>query len=234
MAGRTRIFFLTDGFPDGIYDVADVSVGFAMERGLQSAAAVWPRMTRGAFSMGYGILDGAELVGVDHISSDADGEKLAKTTGEDDFGDDAGVRTGDDHSAGRLPAGQGETFLREMSPAKAPLFTYAAFPSLSVCKTISDVCTAASLSLTTCLYTTPFYPACKGSGRTSRAKKGIKKHPEKASHLYPMQAELGIGDGRPWAPKCGRTCAIVGTGLAEDREVEKPCFRIFIFSCLSA
>ena len=41
--------------------------------------------------------------------------------------------------------------------------------------------------------------------------KGHKKHPEKASHLYPMQAELGIGDGRPWAPKCGRTCAIVGT-----------------------
>ena len=41
--------------------------------------------------------------------------------------------------------------------------------------------------------------------------KGIKKHPEKASHLYPMQAELGIGDGRPWAPKCGRACAIVGT-----------------------
>ena len=41
--------------------------------------------------------------------------------------------------------------------------------------------------------------------------KGIKKHPEKASHLCPMQAELGIGDGRPWAPKCGRTCAIVGT-----------------------
>ena len=27
--------------------------------------------------------------------------------------------------------------------------------------------------------------------------KDIKKHPEKASHLYPMQAELGIGDGRP-------------------------------------
>lgn len=27
--------------------------------------------------------------------------------------------------------------------------------------------------------------------------KGIKKHPEKASHLCPMQAELGIGDGRP-------------------------------------
>ena len=27
--------------------------------------------------------------------------------------------------------------------------------------------------------------------------KGHKKHPEKASHLYPMQAELGIGDGRP-------------------------------------
>lgn len=26
-----------------------------------------------------------------------------------------------------------------------------------------------------------------------------------------MQAELGIGDGRPWAPKCGRACAIVGT-----------------------
>ena len=41
--------------------------------------------------------------------------------------------------------------------------------------------------------------------------KDIKKHPEKASHLCPMQAELGIGDGRPWAPKCGRTCAIVGT-----------------------
>lgn len=41
--------------------------------------------------------------------------------------------------------------------------------------------------------------------------KGHKKHPEKASHLYPMQAELGIGDGRPWAPKCGRACAIVGT-----------------------
>lgn len=60
--------------------------------------------------MGYGIFDGAELVGVDHISSDADGEKLTKTTGEDDFGDDARVRTGDDHSAGRLPSGQGETF----------------------------------------------------------------------------------------------------------------------------
>ena len=27
--------------------------------------------------------------------------------------------------------------------------------------------------------------------------KGIKKHPEKASLLCPMQAELGIGDGRP-------------------------------------
>ena len=27
--------------------------------------------------------------------------------------------------------------------------------------------------------------------------KDIKKHPEKASHLCPMQAELGIGDGRP-------------------------------------
>ena len=42
VAGRTRVFFLTDGFPDGIYDVADVSVGFAMP--------VWPRMTtRGVF-----------------------------------------------------------------------------------------------------------------------------------------------------------------------------------------
>lgn len=113
MAGRSRIFFLTDGFPDGIYDVADVSVGFAMERGLQSAAAGMAKDDdEGRFQMGYGILDGAELVGVDHISSDADGEKLTKTTGEDDFGDDAGVRTGDDHSAGRLPAGQGETFLR--------------------------------------------------------------------------------------------------------------------------
>ena len=27
----------------------------------------------------------------------------------------------------------------------------------------------------------------------------------------PDEAELGIGDGRPWAPKCGRACAIVGT-----------------------
>ena len=113
MAGRTRVFFLTDGFPDGIYDVADVSVGFAMERGLQSAAAGMAKDDdEGRFQMGYGILDGAELVGVDHISSDADGEKLTKTTGKDDFGDNAGVRTGDDHSAGRLPAGQGETFLR--------------------------------------------------------------------------------------------------------------------------
>ena len=113
MAGRTRVFFLTDGFPDGIYDVADVSVGFAMERGLHSAAAGMAKDDdEGRFQMGYGILNGAELVGVDHISSDADGEKLTKTTGEDDFGDDAGVRTGDDHSAGRLLSGQGETFLR--------------------------------------------------------------------------------------------------------------------------
>lgn len=113
MAGRSRVFFFTDGFPDGIYYVADVSVGFAMERGLHGAAA---GMTKdddeGRFQMGYGILDGAELVGVDHISSDADGKKLTKTTGKDDFGDDARVRTGDDHSAGRLPAGQGKTFLR--------------------------------------------------------------------------------------------------------------------------
>lgn len=113
MAGRTRVFFLTDGFPDGIYDVADVSVGFAMERGLHGTAAGMAKNDdEGRLQMGYGILDGAELVGVDHISSDADGEKLTKTTGEDDFGDDAGVRTGDDHSAGRLPSGQGETFLR--------------------------------------------------------------------------------------------------------------------------
>ena len=113
MAGRSRIFFLTDGFPDGIYDVADVSVGFAMERGLHGAAAGMAKDDdEGRLQMGYGIFDGAELVGVDHISSDADGEKLTKTTGEDDFGDDAGVRTGDDHSAGRLPSGQGETFLR--------------------------------------------------------------------------------------------------------------------------
>lgn len=113
MASRTRIFFLTDGFPDGIYDVADVSVCFAMERGLHGAAAGMAEDDdEGRFQMGYGILDGAELVGVDHISSDADGEKLTKTTGKDDFGDDARVRTGDDHSAGRLPAGQGKTFLR--------------------------------------------------------------------------------------------------------------------------
>lgn len=113
MAGRTRIFFLTDGFPDGIYDVADVSVGFAMERGLHGAAAGMAKNDdEGRLQMGYGILDGAELVGVDHISSDADGEKLTKTTGEDDFRYDARVRTGDDHSAGRLPSGQGETFLR--------------------------------------------------------------------------------------------------------------------------
>lgn len=113
VAGRTRIFFLTDGFPDGIYDVADVSVGFAMERGLHRAAAGMAKYDdEGRFQMGYGIFDGAELVGVDHVSSDADGEKLTKTTGEDDFGDDAGVRAGDDHSAGRLPSGQGETFLR--------------------------------------------------------------------------------------------------------------------------
>lgn len=77
MAGRTRIFFLTDGFPDGIYDVADVSVGFAMERGLHGAAASMAKDDdEGRFQMGYGILDGAELVGVDHVSSDADGEKL--------------------------------------------------------------------------------------------------------------------------------------------------------------
>ena len=111
VAGRTRVFFLTDGFPDGIYDVADVSVGFAMERGLHSAAAGMAKDDdEERLQMGYGIFDGAELVGVDHISSDADGEKLTKTTGEDDFGDDARVRTGDDHSAGRLPSGQGETF----------------------------------------------------------------------------------------------------------------------------
>lgn len=56
MAGRTRIFFLTDGFPDGIYDVADVSVGFAMERGLQSAAAGMAKDDdEGRFQMGYGI-----------------------------------------------------------------------------------------------------------------------------------------------------------------------------------
>ena len=113
MAGRSRVFFLTDGFPDGIYDVADVSVGFAMERGLHGAAAGMAKNDdEGRLQMGYGILDGAELVGVDHISSDADGEKLTKTTGEDDFRYDARVRTGDDHSAGRLPSGQGETFLR--------------------------------------------------------------------------------------------------------------------------
>lgn len=111
VAGRKRVFFLTDGFPDSIYDVADVSVGFAMERGLHGAAAGMAKDDdEGRLQMGYGILDGAELVGVDHISSDADGEKLTKTTGEDDFGDDARVRTGDDHSAGRLPSGQGETF----------------------------------------------------------------------------------------------------------------------------
>lgn len=113
VAGRTRVFFLTNGFPDGIYDVADVSVGFAMERGLHGTAAGMAKDDdEGRFQMGYGILDGAELVGVDHVSSDADGEKLTQTTGEDDFGDDAGVRTGDDHSTGRLPAAQGETFLR--------------------------------------------------------------------------------------------------------------------------
>ena len=77
LAGRTRIFFLTDGFPDGIYDVADVSVGFAMERGLHGAAdGMAKNDDEGRFQMGYGILDGAELVGVDHISSDEDGEKL--------------------------------------------------------------------------------------------------------------------------------------------------------------
>ena len=77
MAGRTRVFFLTDGFPDGIYDVADVSVCFAMERGLHGAAAGMAKDDdEGRFQMGYGILDGAELVGVDHISSDADGEKF--------------------------------------------------------------------------------------------------------------------------------------------------------------
>ena len=59
--------------------------------------------------------------------------------------------------------------------------------------------------------------------------KDIKKHPEKASRLCPMQAELGIGDGRPWAPKCGGPVLSSEPGLAEDREVEKPCFRIFIF-----
>ena len=56
-----------------------------------------------------------------------------------------------------------------------------------------------------------FLSGMQRKGRSSCAKKGIKKHPEKASHLCPMQAELGIGDGRPWAPKCGRACAIVGT-----------------------
>lgn len=77
VAGRTRIFFLTDGFPDAIYDVADVSVGFSMERSLHGAAAGMAKDDdEGRFQMGYGILDGAELVGVDHISSDADGEKL--------------------------------------------------------------------------------------------------------------------------------------------------------------
>lgn len=113
VAGRKRVFFLTDGFPDGIYDVADVSVGFAMERCLNGAAAGMAKDDdEGRFQMRHGVFDGAELVGVDHISSNAYGEKLTKTTGEDDFGYDAGVRTGDDHSAGRLPAGQGETFLR--------------------------------------------------------------------------------------------------------------------------
>ena len=42
-----------------------------------------------------------------------------------------------------------------------------------------------------------FLSGMQRKGRSSCAKKGIKKHPEKASHLYPMQAELGIGDGRP-------------------------------------
>lgn len=113
MAGRQRICLIADGFSDGVYDVADVAVRFAMERGLHGAAAGMAKDDdEGRFQMRYGILDGAELMGIDHVPCDADGEKLAKATGEDDFGDDAGVRAGDDHGAGRLPAAQGETFLR--------------------------------------------------------------------------------------------------------------------------
>lgn len=112
MAGRERICLIADGFSDGIDDVADMAVRFAMERGLHGAAAGMAKDDdEGRFQMRYGILDGTELMGIDHVPCDADGEKLAKAAGEDDFRDDAGVRAGDDHGTGRLPAGQGETFL---------------------------------------------------------------------------------------------------------------------------
>ena len=61
-----------------------------------------------------------------------------------------------------------------------------------------------------------------------------KKHPEKASHLCPMQAELGIGDGRPWAPKCGRACAIVGTRPRRGQGSGKAMLPDIHFSYLSA
>ena len=64
--------------------------------------------------------------------------------------------------------------------------------------------------------------------------KGIKKYQEKASHLYPMQAELGIGDGRPWAPKCGRACAIVGTRPRRGQGSGKAILPDIHFSYLSA
>lgn len=64
--------------------------------------------------------------------------------------------------------------------------------------------------------------------------KGHKKHSEKASHLCPMQAELGIGDGRPWAPKCGRACAIVGTRPRRGQGSGKAMLPDIHFSYLSA
>ena len=130
---------------------------------------------------------------------------------------------------GDCPPVRARRFSGEMSPAKAPLFTYAAFPSLSVCKTISDVCTAASLSLTTCLYTTPFYPACKGSSRYSRAKKGIKnirKRLPTYTRCRRSSESVTVVHGHRSA---GGPVLSSEPGLAEDREVGKPCFRIFIF-----
>lgn len=110
MTGRAGIGFLADGFLNGVYDVADMAVCFAVKRSLHgSAAGMTKDDDEGRFQMGYGVLDGAELMGVDHISGDADGEKLTQTAGEDDFRDDAGVRAGDDDGSGSLPRGQGET-----------------------------------------------------------------------------------------------------------------------------
>jgi len=91
------------GDPDFLGDRAHVSLRDSLQRGVHRAATgVGENDDERAFQMPHCVFDASELVIADYVPRDADHEQFSDPAAENVFGNDAGIRTGDDHGVRKL------------------------------------------------------------------------------------------------------------------------------------